>query len=239
MSDIFREVDEDVRQDKALELWNRFQPAVLGLAVAIVAGTAIWTGYAQYRLHKAEAASAKFEAALQLSREGRAGEAYAAFNALAADAPAGYRTLARLRGAEELSLTDRDGAVKALDALAADASVGAAFQNVARLRAALLRLDVADAAELDARLGPLSAPGAPFRMSAREFLALAALNRGDFEAAGRYLDRVVADPGASAEERARAGSFMSLVRGGKVSTAAPAPALTPFMPPAAPPAPSK
>ena len=39
MSDIFREVDEDIRQEKYRRLWDRFGPWVLGVAVLIIVGS--------------------------------------------------------------------------------------------------------------------------------------------------------------------------------------------------------
>lgn len=39
MSDIFHEVDEDVRRDKAAELWRRYHTPILIFAVLIVAAT--------------------------------------------------------------------------------------------------------------------------------------------------------------------------------------------------------
>jgi len=155
-----------------------------------------------------------------LSRDNKPDAAAAAFEAMAKTAPQGYQTLARLRGAEELGLTNRDGAVKAFDALAADASVGALMRDVARLRAALLRVDGADKAEMEQRLGPLL--NGPFRNSAREWLALAALKRSDLEAAGKYFDQIVVDGSAPANLRQRAEAFLSLVRGGGKFTPSPA-----------------
>ena len=45
MSDIFREVDEDVQRDKVENLWKRYQTPVIVLAVLIVAGTGAWSYY--------------------------------------------------------------------------------------------------------------------------------------------------------------------------------------------------
>jgi hypothetical protein len=212
MADIFREVDEDVRSDILARAWGKYSIVVLGLAVAIVVGTGAFVYLRHEKQAAAEAASAQYEAALALSRDNKADAAVAAFDAMAKSAPQGYQTLARLRGADELSLTNRDGAVKALDALAADASVNALMQGVARLRAALLRVDVADKAELEQRFGALL--NGPFVNSAREWLALTALKRNDFELAGKYLDQIVVDSTAPANLRQRAEAFLSLVRGG-------------------------
>ena len=84
--------------------------------------------------------------------------------------------------------------MKDYDALAADATIGPVLQDVARFRAALLRLDAADPKEMDERLAPLTRTAGPFRNSARELLALSALKADDFTAAGNWLDMIVADP---------------------------------------------
>ena len=216
MADIFREVDEDVRSDRLSKAWSRYSILVYGAAAAIVIATAAFTYTRHERTAAAEASGAKFAAAQDLAKSGKPAEAEAAFTALAKDSPAGVRALVLLRAAEEQGLSDRAGAVKAFDALAADSAVPPLLQDVARLRAGLLRADEADKAELENRLGPLL--NGPFRATAREVLALAALKRGEFEEAGRLLDQLVVDPATPASMRQRAEALSSLARGaGKFS----------------------
>jgi hypothetical protein len=215
MSDIFREVDEDVRRDQAMLFWSKYQSLFIVLAVAIVAASAGWRFYKDGERAKAEAAGASYEAALQLSRENKPVEADAAFQELIKQAPAGYGLLARFRGAADVAVTDQAKAVEIYDALAADAKIPVLMQDVARLRAAMLRLDQADAAELKRRLEPLAQTGAPFRNSARELLAYAALKAEDFEAAGRWLDQIVVDLQAPAGLRQRAETLLGLVAASK------------------------
>ncbi len=176
MSDIFQEVDEEVRRDKAAEFWKKHQNLIIGAAALIVLATAGFRFYENRRLEAEQAAGAAFQQALALDRDGKGAEADAAMAKLAADAPRGYQTLARLAEAAIKAKTDPKGALAAYDALAADASIGALFQEAARLRAALLRLDVgeSEAAKpaLEAlggkrrRLSPHRAPG-PRRHRAR------------------------------------------------------------------------
>jgi hypothetical protein len=215
MSDIFREVDEEVRRDKALQFWSKHQTLFVALAIAIVAASAGWRFYKDGERAKAEAAGARYEAALQLSRENKSVEADAAFQEIIKTAPAGYALLARFRGAADVAVTDQTKAVEIYDALAADAKIPALLQDVARLRAATLRLDQADAAEVKRRLEPLAQAGAPFRNSARELLAYAALKADDFEAAGRWLDQIVVDLQAPAGLRQRAETLLGLVAASK------------------------
>jgi hypothetical protein len=212
MADIFSEVDEDVRNEKLNKSWAKYSIVVYGAAAAIVLGTAAYTYLQHQKTVAAEAAGAKFMAAQELARAQKPAEAEAAFEALAKDSAPGVRALALLRAAQEQSLIDRPGAVKVFETIAADAKVPPLLQDAARLRAGLLRADDADKAELENRLGPLL--NGPFRYSAREILALAALKRGAFEEAGRLLDQLIVDPQTPASMRQRAEALASLARGG-------------------------
>jgi len=216
MTDFFREVDEDVRRDRVVRIWTKYQYWFIALALLIVAGTAGWRAYQHYRNEAAEAAGAQYEAALQLSQDGKSAEAEAAFDALARTAPKGYASLARLRAADEIATREPDRAIKAYDALAADQAFDPAFRDIARLRAAILDVD-GDPKEVEQRLGLLAAQSFPYHNTIRELLGLAALKRNDFEAAGRWFDAIVSDPKASFALRQRTEAYLGLVQAGSLS----------------------
>ncbi len=219
MSDFIREVDEEYRQDQFRRFLSRYWVALLLLAVAILAAAGGWRGYLYERQQSAEAAGARyFDAIDAFPTDPKA--SLAGLDALAQDGPAGYRTLARFRAAGELGRTDAPSAVKAFDALAADGAVPQELRDIAALRAGILAVDTADAAELSRRLGPLADTNSPYRSVAREMLAAAALKRGDDAAAGKWLDEIEADPLASPDSRQRAGFFLGVIRGGKPGPAA-------------------
>jgi hypothetical protein len=215
MSDIFREVDEEVRRDQAAKLWEKYQNYIIAAALAVVVATAAYKAYETYRIRAAEAAGAKFESALQLARDGKTAEAKAAFAALVADAPDGYRGLARFAVADQTGLADPAAAVKAFDELAGDVATPVLMQDVARLRAAALSLDSADLAETKRRLEPLTQVGKPFRNSARELMGYAALRAKDFDLASQMFEGLVSDPNATVAQRQRAQAMLSVVQSGK------------------------
>lgn len=217
MTDIDREIDEELRQDRAAELWRKYSGLVFALAALIVIGVGAYRFYDYQRLKAAEAAGARYQNAMSLSREGKSAEAETALAAIAKDAPAGYAGLARLRAAAELGVADRDGAVKAYDALAAESGVDPLFRDIARIRAALLRVDVADRKEIETRLSGLAAAGQPFRATARELLGLVALKADDLESAGRWFDQIVTDTQASPAVKQRAQAYLAIVRSGRKS----------------------
>lgn len=192
MADIFHEVDEEVRREQLKKLWDRYSIVLIAAAVLIVAGIGAWRGYEWYIAKKSAEAGAQFEAAITLAEQGKQTEAEAAFAKVAADAPQGYRTLARFRAAAAAQVKPAD-AVKAYDAIAADGSLGAIWQDLAAVRAGMLLVDTAPLAEMQKRLDPLSEPGRIYRHSARELLALSAWKNNDATAAKRYVDMIAAD----------------------------------------------
>ncbi|MCP8940244.1 tetratricopeptide repeat protein [Alsobacter sp. SYSU M60028] len=217
MADIFREIDEEVRRDKALEAWKKHGNKVIGLALVAVLATAGWRVYDFYATKQAQEAGARFETALEASRDGRTEEAERELAAIAKDGSKGYQTLARVREAAEIAKSKPDEAVKTYDAIAADASYPATLRDVARLRAALLLVDTAGPADMKARLDPLLS--GPFAANARELLALASLKAGDLDGAGRYLDEIIVDRAAPSSLRQRADLLMAIVRAGPVKPA--------------------
>lgn len=228
MSDIFREVDEDVRRDKAANLWKRYQTPVFVTAFLIVAATGAWSYYETNRVKVAEAANARFEDAAALASQGKREEAVAAFDAIAKDAPRGYATLARLRAAEELAGSDKAKALAAFDAIADDKSVDRLTQEVARLRAGILVLEDGDRQKMADRLGELITPNGPFRYTAQELIGLDALEDGDYDEAERVFNLLVADQDAPHAMRQRAAAYQGLLRAARgpkpPAAAKPAPA---------------
>jgi len=212
MADIFREVDEEVRQDRALAFWKKYQNLIVALAAVVVLAAGGWRVWQAQQLRSAYAADEKLQAAIALSREGKPQEAEAAFATLAKDAPKGYAAIAQLRAAGELAAKDRKGAVAAFDKIAADAGFDPLFRDAARLRAGMIRVDDADMKEIEERLSPLAAAGQPFRATARELLGLAALKFNDLDMAGRMFDQIVTDAEAPTAMKQRAEAFLGLVR---------------------------
>src|SRR6202011_5394368 len=131
---LFDEVDEDVRRDQLKKLWEQYSIYIVAVALLIIAGVGGWRGYQYLEAQKAAEAGAAFDKAVVLSEQNKHAEAEAAFTELAAKAPAGYRTLARLRAAAEAANRDPKQAVKLYDEIAADRRVSATEQDLAKVR---------------------------------------------------------------------------------------------------------
>jgi hypothetical protein len=210
VSDIFQEVDEELRRENFAKLWARYGKYVIALAVLIVLATAGVTQWRQYQKHQREAEGARYVAALDLARAGKDKDAADAFSVIARQAGSGHAMLARL---EEAALKARSGdsadAVKLYDAVAADGSVDPTYRDVATLLAAQYGLDAGDPKAIIAQLAPLTSATNPWHPTALELTALAQLKSGDKAAARATYKRIADDLSAPQNLRARATEMIS------------------------------
>jgi hypothetical protein len=213
LADIFREVEEDLRRDKATKYWKRYGRYVLAAAVFIVVATASYVGWKEYRQRQQAAYGERFASALALIQDKKQAEALDALAALAADSGAGYGTLARFRAATvKARQGDRAGAAAIYDAVAKDGSVDPLYAELAVLYYVLETLESGDPDGLAKRLEPLLTPTGPWRHSAREMAALLALRKGDAEKARESFTKLADDPKTPAGVRARAAEMLRALK---------------------------
>ncbi|MBO0766555.1 MAG: tetratricopeptide repeat protein [Hyphomicrobiaceae bacterium] len=202
---ISREIDEELRREQLLKLWDKYGVYVLGAALAAILAVAGWKGYEYRRAQANETASNQYFLALGELAAKRTDEAQKALEGLAA-APSGYAALARLRlAAQDAADGNTLDAVSAYDQIAKDKAVDPILQDYARLQVAMLKFDTLPFPELRTQLSPLANDRSPWRYTARELLGVGAARAGFGPEARSHFQRLLADrttpPGIS--ERAR------------------------------------
>ncbi len=211
MSDLFNEVDEELRREQIKKIWERYSILIVGVAVLIVAGVGGWRGYQYLEAKKSAEAGSAFQSAVTLAEDNKHAEAEAAFNKIAADGAKGYRSLALLRAAGEAAARDPQAALKLYDAIAADGAIGAPEQDLARIRAAGIAMETAPYDAMRQRLEPATGPDRTYRHTAREMLALSAWRAKDDAATRQWLDMMGNDPLTPSSLRSRAEALQALL----------------------------
>ncbi len=211
MSELFDEVDEEVRREQLKKLWDKYSLFIIAAAILIVAAVGGWRGYQYLEAKKAAEAGDAFNKAVELSEQNKHSEAETAFSNLVAKGPYGYRLLSRFRLAAEVEKRDPKAAVQMFDELAADRSIGAEQQELARIRAGGILVDTAGYADMKQRLEADTAPNATFHHVARELLALSAVRANDSSAARQWLDMMSADADTPPSVRSRAEALQALL----------------------------
>jgi hypothetical protein len=201
VSDIFREVDEEVRREQLQKLWERYQSVVYAGIFLILAGVGGYRAYEWYETKRAAETGAAFEAE-------------SAYAKVAAEGTASYRDLARVRQAAELAQRDAKLGIGAYEKIADDRSVDPAWRDLAGLRAGSLYIDAGSFNEARSRLEPLASEGRPYRYTARELLALGAWRAGDTAGAKRWFDLIVTDIQTPPATRSRIEMLSALVAAG-------------------------
>jgi len=205
MSDIFREIDEELRRDQLDKLWKRYGGYVIGFAVVIVLIVAAFVGWREYQRRQGEAASVRYAAALEIAGKEDAGKAAEAFGVLAREATGGPAVLARFQEAAlRAKAGDAAGTIAIYKALAADGSVDAVYRELAQLLSAMHQLATADPKSLITDLEPLTKEDSPWRPSALELTALAHLRAGERDAARDIYKKLADDLAAPQALRQRA-----------------------------------
>ena len=90
-------------------------------------------------------------------------------------------------------------------------SIGGPEQDLAKIRAAQLLLETTTYPNMKERLEAAAAPGATFRHTARELLALSAWRANDMTAARQWLDQIANDGETPPSLRSRAEALQALL----------------------------
>ena len=214
MSEIFREVDEEVRHEQMIKLWRAYGKYAIALAAAVIFGVVGSVGWKEYSLKQRLVDGTQFAQALELLNDDQPALAAERFARLADSAGAGYAALAQLRHAEAQAASgDTAGAIITLDALAEDGSVDEDLRDLASLLAVLHLLDKGPTDGLDQRIEPLLAADSPWRASAREISGLIAFRRGDTERAREIFTELVGSAETPNGIRSRAAELVAILGG--------------------------
>jgi len=210
VADIFQEVEEDLRRDKAADWWKRYSIYIYAAAAIIVIGIAGYKGWQTYDEKLRGERSDSYAEALALMDGGNPDGARQRLSALSDPTGDGYPLLAALTEAQLAAEAGDTAAAEAIWQRLADEGVsGEALRQLGALLAVLHKLDEADPATLRGELRPLAAPEAPYRFTALELLAMLALREGDRDAARGHLTQITDDPLAPSGSRSRAAELLA------------------------------
>jgi hypothetical protein len=216
VTDLFEEVEEQLRSDRYRDLARKYLPLLLGLAAAAVLATLAYWGWDYYQRQTIAKASDTYAAAIAAMQTGDRDKAKQLWTDVSKSQAKAYKALSLMHlAAFEEQAKRTPEALKLLDE-AAKAAPDPILGDLARLKSAFALIDTAPYKEVEGRLTPLMEDGRPYRLQAREALAFAKLMAGDM--AGARGDFVVLSLSPSAGEgvQQRAQAAMGLIDSGSM-----------------------
>lgn len=200
MSDFFKELEEDIREEQLIGLWRKYGNYVIGLALTIVIGTSAYVLWQHTQRKNQMNRHVSFSQALDLVKEGKKEDALKAFHALAEEG-GGYGKLAQLY---EASLLPDPEALYAK--ISKENVTDPALSKLPKI---LMADRALDKSEILTALEPLTAPNNAWAPLSLEILALADLKRGDPVSAAKKYIKMLKEASLTPEEKLRAGLMLS------------------------------
>jgi hypothetical protein len=214
VTDIFREVEEDVRRERFEKLWKAYGNYIIAALVLVFVGIGAWQLWDRHEQQERAKVAATFIAAQRITNPQAAASA---FVDIARTAPKGYATIARLSEAAAMFASgQQSSAIDLYKQIAKDDS--GSIGMIARLRASWALADSASRNELEDLLKPLNQPGNAWRENAQEVLAYADYRAMDVKSAQAKYSALAVDPEAPDALRRRAEVMAEFLKnGGAVS----------------------
>ena len=207
MADIFDEIDEELKQDRAKQVWARYGKYVVSAAAAVVLGVGASQGFTAWKQSQVEASADLYSQAIASD------DAVTMLEASLGDLTDGYALLGRFRIAAGKAV-DGDGAAAegVYLEIAADASVAALYRDAATVLSVMNAPESSNPADLQDRLEPLANGSGPWRPLALELSAALDLKAGDRSAASAKLQEIIELEGAPPELRQRAAQLARVLQ---------------------------
>lgn len=129
MVDIFQEVDEALKQEKAEKFWNEYKNTIITAIIVLIGSTAITSAYKNWDRKNDQKQTAGLISALDAT------ETKTALEEFAQDTRRGHAVVAEMTRAALLLETDKDAAAKIYTAIAKQKSAPDDFRDLARILA--------------------------------------------------------------------------------------------------------
>jgi hypothetical protein len=207
-----REVDDELRRDQALTLWQRYgRWAIIGVigVLAALAGFLFWQSQ---RAAAAGVEGEKLSQALDKLGQDKIDGVKPDLDALAKSDSGGMRAAAKLTlAAMALQKEDAKGAAAQYAAIAADTSLAKPYRDLALVRQTAAEFDLMKPADVVTRLKPLAVPGNPWFGSAGEMTGIAYMKMNQPRMAASLFAAMAKDPQVPQSISSRVGQLAQIL----------------------------
>ena len=207
MADIFDEIDEELKKDKAQLLWARYGKFVIAAVAAVILAVGSAQGLKTWKTKQSETAANAYQLAVTSD------DVVASLSQAMADLTDGYEMLAQFRvAAAKADDGDSDGAVADYMMLAENKAIKPLYQQAALLLAVMNAPDGTDPKQSQDQLAPLIATRGPWQGLALEQSAALDLEKNDPAAALEKFEFILGLAELSPELRQRASQLVTILK---------------------------
>ena len=209
MADLFQEIDDELRQDKASRLWKLYGKYVIVVAIIIITSVGGYKFWQQKQLDDGEKASIAYEAALARSASGDFKGAIDQLNEKELGITPGYAALYQMQKANlAMKIKDFEAALITYKDIAENDDYPQSIKEWASFRHAVIRVEKQIDSNASADLDKLIATDSPWRFLAKEIKAIKEIETGNNSEAKAIFSELADDENAPERLRVRAAEFV-------------------------------
>ena len=213
MADLFQEIDDELRQDKASSLWKLYGKYVVAVAIIIIACVGGYKFWQQKQLDNGEKASIAYEAALARSASGDFKGAIDQLNEEELGLVRGYAALSQMQKANlAMKIKDFEAALITYKDIAENDDYPQSIKEWASFRHAAVRVEKQIDSNASADLDKLIATDSPWRFLAKEIKAIKEIETGNNSEAKAIFSELADDENAPERLRVRAAEFLKTLQ---------------------------
>ena len=213
MADLFQEIDDELRQDKASRLWRVYGKYLVAVAIVIIISVGGYKFWQQKQLDDGEKASIAYEAALARSASGDHKGAIDQLNEEEIGTVAGYAALSQMQKANlAMKINDFEAALITFKDIAENDNYPKSINEWASFRYATVRVEKQIDSNALADLDSLIATDSPWRFLAKEIKAIKEIETGNKSAAKAIFSELADDENAPERLRVRAAEFLKILQ---------------------------
>ena len=213
MADLFQEIDDELRQDKASSLWKLYGKYVVAVAIIIIACVGGYKFWQQKQLDNGEKASIAYEAALARSASGDFKGAIDQLNEEELGLGRGYAALSQMQKANlAMKIKDFEAALITYKNIAENDDYPQSIKEWASFRHVAVRVEKQIDSNASADLDTLIATDSPWRFLAKEIKAIKEIEIGNKSGAKAIFSELADDENAPERLRVRAAEFLQTLQ---------------------------
>ena len=204
MSDIFQEIDEDLRQDKVARLWKAYGKYLVSLAIFIILAIAGYRFIEHINEENREQASELYELASEAGRTGDKKAAIELFSDERFNETIGYAIISKLKKATlAKSNNDPEGMAIVLKQIVTNEEIPSYLRNLARLK-----LIASDSDNYISQLDALIEGDGPWKFLALELKGGMELEVGNLKEARSIFEELTIEADTPNNMRRRASEIL-------------------------------
>lgn len=198
IDNFFREVSEDVQNDKLKKIWDTYGLHIIIAIIVILTIAVSFETLKAWKIKRNETWSDAYAYALNLQNQGKYDESMNVLGEISQKNKGIYRDLSEIQKSNILFEQGKNAeALALLEKIVNDESIDPKMRHITAVKLASYKLDTAPREEIEKLLAPLMNEESSWKNIAKEMLAMLEIREGNIEKAKEIYGEVLNSPDLS------------------------------------------